>query len=133
VGAGQWYYHSISDRSNSWAGVDYFEGSMVYARATLKHFTNLAQAYSGASPGDIYLYQLHGKKNGIDHVAIAVGPGNFANYYDTTLKTNYRLWSTAGSMIDQHTTDRYHAPWNWAYLTAKKKSVIDIWLIHFNS
>jgi hypothetical protein len=34
-------------------------------------------------------------------------------------------------MIDQHTTDRRHAPWNWAYLTAKKISDIDTWILHF--
>lgn len=64
------------------------------------------QNYNPASKGDSLVYDW-GKGDGISHRNIQAGYGYRAIDYSADGQGDY---------IDQHATDRYHAPWNYGYL-----------------
>lgn len=73
---------------------------------TLYRGSDLAQHYTVGLVGDLVFYDW-GEGLGYSHVAMIVGWGTRGYYY-----TQYG----AGDYMDQHTSDRYHAPWNYGYL-----------------
>ncbi len=80
---------------------------------------NMNAQYTPALPGDFYLYDW-GAGAGWSHVAVEAGWGAFDSYYDSQAGYSYNHWfGGSGDFIDQHTTDRHHAPWNWGYLTQR--------------
>lgn len=82
----------------------------------------LAAAYTSANRGDIFMYDW-GKGNiGFSHMAMEVGWGARATAGDGT-----------GDYMDQHTTDRYHAPWNYGYRHPDSKidrAHMRVWVLH---
>ena len=67
--------------------------------------SQLANPYTPAQKGDVYVYDW-GKGLGMSHLSIEVGWGSRA----------YQYGSQEGDYVDQHTTDRWRAPWNYGYL-----------------
>jgi hypothetical protein len=125
-----WYPHY-----QSWDAVhmfDYFwhqlQGKVTYLSVTM------SSAYTSAEAGDVYMYDW-GRGEGWSHVSIETGWGAFANWSDSG-KTYSSVTGGSGDYINQHTTDRWHSPWNWGYWTetsptirASMKTVI----LHFNT
>lgn len=62
--------------------------------------------YTPAKPGDIYAYDW-GRGDGISHMSHAAGFGQRAPEYAA---------DGMGDFINQHSYDRYHAPWNYGFL-----------------
>jgi hypothetical protein len=125
-----WYPHYIA-----WDAVHWFDyyWHQLHAKVTYESVTMNA-AYTSAEAGDVYMYDW-GRGEGWSHVSIEAGFGGFASWTE-----NGRSYSSvtggSGDYIDQHTTDRWHSPWNWGYWTetsptirAKMKTII----LHFNT
>ena len=78
-------------------------------------YPSMSAKYSGASGGDIYLYDW-GDGNGYSHVAVSTNSGNFANYYDPAASQSYAsVTGGSGDRTSQHSNDRVDAPWNWGW------------------
>ena len=79
-----------------------------YPNSTFTRYSGsgLSAHYTSGLVGDLVFYDW-GKGSGYSHVAMIVGWGTRGYYY-----TQYG----AGDYMDQHTSDRYHAPWNYGYL-----------------
>jgi hypothetical protein len=94
-------------------------------RGTMTQIDKTA-AYNSSAVGDFYAYDW-GKGGGISHVAIEAGWGTRAAPYAA---------DGPGDYIDQHTTDRYHAPWNYGYLhpdSTINVSAMKIYLVHLKT
>lgn len=79
--------------------------------------------FNNAVPGDGLVYDW-GKGDGVSHRALEVGYGVGPSLYG----------SRNGDWLDQHSTDRYHAPWNYGYLypgTTVNPSTMRIWKENF--
>ena len=130
-----WFYYNESDYTATWTVVLSFKSYMVdqAAHATILS-TTMNATYTSASKGDVYMYDW-GRGDGYSHLSISPGFGAFANYYDSAKAMNYRsVTSGSGDWLDQHSTDRYHAPWNWGYWTerdATVRSKMRTVIIHF--
>jgi hypothetical protein len=62
-------------------------------------------SYNATLPGDLIYYDWTGDGS-IDHMAFQVNAGKAAS------DPNNPGWSFTGDLMDQHTTNRWHAPWN---------------------
>ena len=103
----QWAYFSRTQYSKSWTVVADFTSAFVNSqRASFTQLTNLSAAYTPLESGDVYVYDW-GKGLGISHVAVEAGYGARASMYSS---------DGYGDYTDQHTTDRWHVPWNYGYL-----------------
>ena len=65
-----------------------------------------SDSYTPAAVGDVYIYDW-GQGDGMSHLALETGFGQRGPGYTS---------DGLGDYIDQHTNDRYHAPWNYGYL-----------------
>jgi len=72
----------------------------------------------------------------MDHVSLASGWGDFANYYDADHDKTYEsVTGGYGDYVSHHTTDRDYAPWNWGYWTQRNvitRSKMLTWVVHIN-
>jgi hypothetical protein len=66
----------------------------------------LAAAYTSANRGDLLMYDW-GKGKSFSHLSVVTGWGARSPHYSRDGQGDY---------MDQHTNDRYHAPWNYGYL-----------------
>lgn len=124
----QWHYSDILKinftGSNNWINVGGLYNQLALSgRISSTASPSNTAAYSGASPGDLYMYNW-GLGEGFSHLAMATSDGTFVNYFDTSHSKNYNsVTGGAGSKIAQHSTDRDGAPWNWGYWTETRSSV----------
>lgn len=121
-GAQQWWYHTNGifpdSNSNTWSVAQELGYYLVNSgRSPWVNYPDMRARYTPASKGDVYMYEW-GDNDGWDHVSLASGYGDFANYYDSGKKKNYRsITGGYGDYMSQHTHDRDYAPWNWGYWT----------------
>lgn len=119
----RWFYDEMPlgayTGTASWVKVsDLYYELAVSNRMSYSTMPTMTNQYSGAKPGDVYMYDW-GQGEGYSHMAIATGDGTFATYMDPYNKDkNYNsVTAGAGSKIAQHSRDRDGAPWNWGYWT----------------
>ena len=112
----EWYYSSSTNYSGSWVGVSKFVDFMLGERgATYVSPSSMSARYTPASIGDVYMYDW-GRGAGWSHLSTSPGFGTFPSYYDSTYAKNYNtVTGGTGDYLNQHSRDRYHAPWNWGY------------------
>jgi hypothetical protein len=118
-----WFYHSyiIAGSPVYYWSQSWVSASGLYSQLRdsdrLSSIANptMNLRYSGANPGDIYLYDW-GRGEGFSHVSLATSSGNFYDYSDSSLGINYKsVTSGYGSRMAQHSPDRDWAPWNLGY------------------
>jgi hypothetical protein len=92
--------------TSTWKFVETFMSN----RTLRSHYTflmaDVTKPYNPAAPGDLIAYDW-GRGHGWSHMAIEAGWGNRSVDYSPDGRGDY---------VDQHDTDRYHAPWNYGYL-----------------
>lgn len=81
----------------------------------------MSSAYTSAEAGDVYMYDW-GRGEGWSQVSIETGWGTFANWSDNG-KAYSSVTGGSGDYINQHTTDRWHSPWNWGYWTETSPTI----------
>lgn len=137
----QWYYSDIFKMdftgSTNWINVGGLYNQLALTgRIASTASPSKTAAYSGANPGDLYMYDW-GLGEGYSHLAMATSDGTFVNYYDNGYSKNYNsVTGGAGSKLAQHSTDRDGAPWNWGYWVETRTSVRQLMktrLIHIAS
>jgi hypothetical protein len=116
-----WYYsdtlfRTIYTGSSSWVQVSALYNQLqASSRLNSVLYPAMTSAYSGAQPGDVYMYDW-GKGEGYSHVAMHTSNGTFVDFWDSDNSKNYNsVTGGVGSKLAQHTTDRDGAPWNWGY------------------
>ena len=121
--ANQWYYSDSFFKtsysgSGSWVRVSELYSQLISSsRLNSVLYPSMTSAYSGAQPGDIYMYDW-GQGEGYSHMSMHTSNGSFVDFYDSSKSKNYNsVTGGAGSKLAQHTTDRDGAPWNWGYWT----------------
>lgn len=125
-----WYPHY-----QAWDAVhsfDYF-WHQLHAKVTYESVT-MSAAYTAAEAGDVYMYDW-GRGEGWSHVSIETGFGAFASWSENG-KPYSSVTGGSGDYINQHTTDRYHSPWNWGYWTESSPTVraqMRTIILHFNT
>lgn len=122
-----WYFLTKSTQSKSWNENTAFEAFWTESgknRSTQTSYASkMSNKYTNAARGDVYVYDW-GRGHGWSHLSVSAGFGEFANYYDSGAKRNYRsITDGRGDFIAQHTTDRVKSPWNWGYWTEKDLTV----------
>ena len=128
-----WYGDSYTD---SWVNavdlVTYLTESGHGAIESLSH--SMAAKYTSALKGDVFVYEWGDDDGHADHVSLASGWGQFADYDDADQDKNYRsVTGGSGDYISQHTHDRDYSPWNWGYWTESnvaKRSKMLTWVVH---
>lgn len=95
--------------TDSWINVtgflDFWSWHNAYSGLILEDKTS---SYTSAVKGDLYAYDWGGG-DGISHLAMEAGWGARPSAYAA---------DGSGDYVDQHTTDRFHSPWNYGYLHA---------------
>jgi hypothetical protein len=118
----KWKYYLIADWTPSWAAVtDFLSYAQSSGKITFATFDNPVGRYSSGTPGDIISYQWYGT-GPWNHLSMLV----VSNGADPT-----SCW--LGSLVDQHTTDRYHAfftlqPYNANWQTTR----IGRWRVNYS-
>ncbi len=107
---GPWYSDSQIS-TPSWSAVENFRDYWVNKRKlAVMYQTNLSfRLSSGAQRGDGIAYHYDPAISGFHHVTVYIGFGTYVSSRDNP--QNYP-WT----VIDQHTADRYHSPWNKVWL-----------------
>jgi DNA-binding beta-propeller fold protein YncE len=101
----------------AWINVSAFEGAFELAGRISILPTTFTSPTTHAEPGDVIMYDW-GEGESWSHLAFVAGSGPLPDFYDSEHAINFKdLDGGAGDFIDQHTNDRYHAPWNFGYLT----------------
>lgn len=108
----------------TWNTVSGFLAYWRNTRSIVSSFTVIDKTndYTPAANGDFYAYDW-GKGDGISHLSIEAGYGVYNSDYG----------SGRGDFMDQHSTDRHHAPYNWGYRhpdSSVDPSKMKIYLVH---
>ena len=97
--------------SHSWAVVADFESLWVNELRWATLLTaDLASSFNPGLKGDAIQYDF-GTGEGWTHGSIEAGWGDFT--YTEQIALLHPSTSYTGDYMNQHSTDRYHAPWNW--------------------
>lgn len=116
----KWYYNTNGPfwdtHSDTWTVARRLANYILNSgRYYNNYWPGMRDRYTPADKGDVYVYEW-GDSDGWDHVSLASGWGDFANYYDSGNNKNYRsVTGGYGDYMSQHTRDRDYAPWNWGY------------------
>lgn len=131
----EWFYANSSTYSKSWTVVSYFKNYMVNQRSRAVIWgTTMNARYNASYTGDVFMYDW-GTGDGYSHLSFHPGYGTFPSYYDSHYSKNYSsVTGGYGDFLDQHSRDRYHAPWNWGYWVERNsttRSKMRTVIIHF--
>jgi hypothetical protein len=122
-------------RSNSWPQVVdqfnfqmwHYPGGWIWAGPIKSSDNAYWSAYTSTTPGDQLYYNWNNDTNTahINHMGVEVNAG-YSNYYNCNHTCNY------GSLVDYHTTDRYHAIWDLVDVNPNWSTTV-IWQVHIDS
>lgn len=129
------YLHGINMlNTDSWTSVTWFRDFTVsYAKRAVYYETDESSPYSPAEIGDLIMYNWK-SGDGFTHLSVFTGTGSYNAYLDPESGKKYNTANGGqGDYINQHTTDRKHAPWNWGYYiaTPEKRALMRFVVIHF--
>lgn len=100
-----WFFET-QEWTHSWTVTREFATAMVVDfRVAEFTYADISSSWNSALPGDAIQYNW-GTGDGFSHGSVEVGYGNFT----------YNGQPYNGDYMNQHTTDRRHAPWNWGWL-----------------
>lgn len=121
------------DDSRTWTVTEDFgtymvreRGVAVYRSVDLASWVSpendVVVSWNPANLGDVIQYSWgvdrNGRRRPFSHSAVEAGWGYFA-YQDYENEDGQQLY--LGDYMNQHTTNRYHAPWNWWWLIRSKR------------